>query len=75
MAFTRNQACTRPARRQGGFTLIEMSIAVAIFGLLASGAIMATSAWLGKQALDKTAKNLDKIESALTLYVVQNGAL
>ncbi|MGC2856738.1 type II secretion system protein [Novispirillum sp. DQ9] len=61
--------------RQDGFTLIEMAIATAIFGLLASGAIMATSAWLGKQALDRTNKNLDRIESALTLYVVQNGRL
>jgi prepilin-type N-terminal cleavage/methylation domain-containing protein len=75
MAFSRNQTCSRPARRQGGFTLIEMSIAVAIFGMLASGAIMATSAWLGKQAMDRTAKNLDRIESALTVYVVQNGGL
>lgn len=68
---------TRAGRVQGerGFTLIEMAIAVAIFGMLASGAILATSAWLGKQALDKTQKNLDRIESALTLYVVQSHAL
>lgn len=66
----------RPAGAgQRGFTLIEMAIATAIFGLLASGAILATSAWLGKQALDRTSKNLDRIESALTLYVVQNGRL
>lgn len=52
-----------------------MAIATAIFGLLASGAIMATSAWLGKQALDRTNKNLDRIENALTLHVLQNGSL
>ncbi len=78
MARTSIQTRTRPRAQRGaqqGFTLIEMAIAVAIFGLLASGAIMATSAWLGKQALDKTAKNLDRIESALTVYVVQNGGL
>lgn len=74
MARTSIQTRTHKGAQQG-FTLIEMAIAVAIFGLLASGAIMATSAWLGKQALDKTAKNLDRIESALTLYVIQNGAL
>lgn len=74
MARTSIQTRTHKGAQQG-FTLIEMAIAVAIFGLLASGAIMATSAWLGKQALDKTAKNLDRIESALTVYMVQMGRL
>lgn len=74
MARTSIQTRTHKGAQQG-FTLIEMAIAVAIFGLLASGAIMATSAWLGKQALDKTARNLDRIESALTVYMVQNGGL
>lgn len=58
-----------------GFTLLEMAIATAIFGLLASGAILATTSWLQKQALDRTNKTLDRIESALTLYVIQNGEL
>lgn len=78
MASISIQIRSRPRIHRGaqqGFTLIEMAIAVAIFGLLASGAVLATSAWLGKQALDRTAKNLDRIESAITVFMVQNGNL
>lgn len=65
----------RHATGARGFTLLEMTIATAIFGLLASGAILATTSWLQKQSLDRTNKTLDKIESALTLFVVQRGHL
>lgn len=75
MARQRTHRGGRHAAGARGFTLLEMAIATAVFGLLASGAILATSAWLGKQSLDGTRKSLDRIESALTLYVVQHGFL
>lgn len=60
---------------QAGFTLLEMAIVLAIFGLVASGGILTATAVMEKAALTKTKSNLDKIESAITVFVLQHGYL
>lgn len=61
--------------RQTGFTLVEMAIAVALFGMMVSGALFGMRVYFDKIADEKTRDNLTKIERALGLYVAVNGAL
>lgn len=58
-----------------GFTLLEMAIAVALFGMITSGALLGVSAYFKRQAQVETAALLPRIERAITLYVIQNGEL
>lgn len=62
-------------RRTAGFTLIEMAIVVALFGLIVGGAVVGMGAYLEKQAIDRTTARLDKVNRALTLYVITHGYL
>lgn len=69
-----NRHHTKPAP-SAGFTLIEMAIVVALFGLLAGGGMVALGQFLDQIALKKTDENLAKVEKALSLYVLQEGWL
>ena len=62
-------------RATAGFTLIEMSIVVALFGLLIGGGLVSLGAYMDKQAIDLTRARMDKIDRAMTLYVIRNGYL
>lgn len=62
-------------RLAGGFTLLEMAIAVALFGLITSGAMVGLSVYFKRQAQIDTAAILPPVERAITLYVLQNGEL
>jgi len=65
----------RAQLRQHGFTLIEMAIVVAIFGLVVSGALYGLGAYLEQQAQTQTRRALDDGERALSLFVMQFGRL
>ncbi len=58
-----------------GFTLIEMSIVVVIIGLLLSGSLLAVSPVIQGSKVSDTNARLDRLEQALTVYVIQNGCL
>ncbi len=58
-----------------GFTLIEMAIVVALFGLIVGGGLVSLGAYMDKQAIDLTRARMDKIDRSLTLYVIRNGYL
>jgi len=58
-----------------GFTLIEMAIVVVIIGLLLSGGLLAVSPVLQSSKLSDTNARLERLEQALTVYVIQNGCL
>ncbi|MBF0393428.1 MAG: hypothetical protein HQL38_12185 [Alphaproteobacteria bacterium] len=52
-----------------------MAIAMSILGLMLGGGILAMTAVLDKAAHDKTLSNMDKIETALLVYVLANDSL
>jgi len=58
-----------------GFTLIEMAIVVVIIGLLLSGGLLAVSPVLQSSKVSETNARLERLEQALTVYVIQNGCL
>lgn len=60
---------------QRGFTLIEMAIVTVIIGLLLSGSLLAVSPVIQGSKVTDTNARLDRIEQALTVYVIQNGCL
>ena len=60
---------------QRGFTLIEMAIVVVIIGLLLSGGLLAVSPIIQSSKVTDTNARLDRLEQALTVYVIQNGCL
>lgn len=61
--------------RERGFTLIEIAIVLVVVGLLLSGGLLAVAPVLENQQISDTEENLDRIEDALVLYVIQNGCL
>lgn len=65
----------RGDRRQAGFTLVEMAIAVALFGMMVSGALMGLTVYFDRIAEEKSRDNLTKVERAIGLYVAVNGRL
>ena len=58
-----------------GFTLIEMAIVVVIIGLLLSGSLLAVSPVIQGSKISDTNARLDRLEQALTVYVIQNACL
>ena len=58
-----------------GFTLIEMAIVVVIIGLLLSGSLLAVSPVIQGSKVSDTSARLDRLEQALTVYVIQNACL
>ena len=56
-----------------GFTLIELMIAVAIIGVLASVAVPQLSQAIRKSREATTLGNLSALRVAITLYTVENG--
>lgn len=62
---------SRTASRQRGFTLIEMSIVLIIFGILVGGGLLAMNPLLDRTRVRQTQANMDQIEDALLLYVMR----
>ena len=64
-----------PARREQGFSLLELSIVLLIVGLLLGGLIMPLSSRMDQQRIDTTRQQLEEIREALTGYALANDAL
>ncbi|MHB1205044.1 MAG: type II secretion system protein, partial [Rhodospirillaceae bacterium] len=58
-----------------GFTLIEIAIVMVVIGLVLSGGLMAVAPVLQSSKFSDTNAKLDRIEQALTLYVIRYGCL
>jgi prepilin-type N-terminal cleavage/methylation domain-containing protein len=61
--------------RARGFTLIEMAIVLVVIGLLLSGGLLGLAPVLESTRRTDTNSKMDRIEDALTLYVIQYGCL
>jgi prepilin-type N-terminal cleavage/methylation domain-containing protein len=61
--------------RKAGFTLIEMSIVLAIVAMITVGAISMGSSMIGSAQLASTRGKLDAIETALSAYRLVNNRL
>lgn len=62
-------------RLRRGFTLIEMAIVLVVIGLVFSGGLLAVAPVLQNSKESATNGKLDRIEQALTLYVIRYGCL
>jgi prepilin-type N-terminal cleavage/methylation domain-containing protein len=60
---------------QAGFSLLEMSIVLAIVGLLLAGLLPSVSGQIEQQRRNETRKQLDEIKDALIGYAIVNGRL
>ena len=65
----------RPLRRQRGFTLLEMTIVLAIVGLVIGMVAPLLGQFLEQQRTSATEDNLEEIEDALVVFVRANGRL
>lgn len=61
--------------RQRGFTLIEMSMVIAVIGLMVGGGLTAIAPIIEKSRENQTTATMDQIEAALVLYAIQNNRL
>lgn len=61
--------------KHGGFTLLEMSIVLAIAGLLMAGLLPALTGQIELQRRNETHKQLEEIKEALIGYAIINGRL
>lgn len=61
--------------RQRGFTLIEMSLVIAILGLMVGGGIIAIGPILLQAKTNQTNVAMDQIESALVVFAIRNNRL
>jgi prepilin-type N-terminal cleavage/methylation domain-containing protein len=62
-------------RSQGGFTLLELTIVLAIVGLLAVGALKAASALRENAGISETSKRLNTLVMALQTFLMKNNRL
>lgn len=60
---------------QRGFSLIEMAIVLVVIGIVLSGGLLAVSPVLQSSKENETNARMDRIEQALTLYVIRYGCL
>ncbi|HVI51400.1 MAG TPA: prepilin-type N-terminal cleavage/methylation domain-containing protein [Candidatus Sulfotelmatobacter sp.] len=60
---------------QQGFTLIELSVVLAIVGLLVGGGLMASGPLFERAHIQQTQQAMDQIESAITLFAIRNERL
>ncbi len=58
-----------------GFSLVEIAIVLVVVGLVISGGLLGLSPVLQANKLTQANQQMDKIEQALVLYVIQNGCL
>lgn len=65
--------CSRRSKR--GFSLIEMAIVLVVIGIVLSGGLLAVSPVLESSKGNETNSKLDRVEQALTLYVIRYGCL
>ena len=74
----KNMAAARPSRRcrrEGGFTLIELMIVVAIIGILAAIAIPLYANVQGRARVAKVQADLRTLASAVGMYQAHTGSL
>ena len=62
-------------RSEGGFTLLELTIVLAIVGLLAVGALKAVSALRENAGISETSKRLDTLVMALQTFLMKHNRL
>lgn len=62
-------------RNQKGFSLVEIAIVLVVVGLLISGGLLGLAPVLDNNKVSQTNAQMDRIEQALVLYVIQNGCL
>ncbi|MFA5826450.1 MAG: prepilin-type N-terminal cleavage/methylation domain-containing protein, partial [Gallionellaceae bacterium] len=60
---------------QAGFSLLEMSIVLAIVGLLLAGLLPTLSGQIEQQHVNETRKQMNDIKDALIGYAIVNGRL
>jgi prepilin-type N-terminal cleavage/methylation domain-containing protein len=60
---------------QKGFSLVEIAIVLVVVGLLISGGLLGLAPVLQSNKVSQTNAQMDRIEQALVLYVIQNGCL
>jgi prepilin-type N-terminal cleavage/methylation domain-containing protein len=58
-----------------GFSLVEIAIVLVVVGLIVSGGLLGLSPVLQANKVSQTNQQMDRIEQALVLYVIQNGCL
>lgn len=64
-----------PARTQRGFTLLELSIVLAIIGVILSGALAIVIGSLQATQYNKTVERMDAIEKALLSYAIASNRI
>jgi type II secretion system protein G len=65
----------RPARTEGGFTLVELLVVVAIIGILASIAVVNLQSALDKSKQRRTMTNIRSVATAVMAYGADFGYL
>lgn len=63
------------AQRSGGFSLLELAIAIGLIGVVTGGAIHLAGLFTDRQSARLTHQRLAAVETALVLYVTRTGAL
>lgn len=62
-------------RCQQGFSLIELSIALAIIGVVVAGGLSMSTSMVDRQAYVQTGNQMDEVEKALAAFVAVNNRL